>query len=205
MTLRRTGHRRIEAMLIDEFLPRYDVVERHGIRVDAPASRVYEAIWAADLARSLPVRVLLGLRTLPSLLVDRAKARRLADVLQRSTTVTLQTVLSQGFYLLAEEPGREVLLGVVGRFWTPTASLEPTDPERFRSAAAPGRAKGAWNFTVTALGEGSTRLETETRVQCADARTLARFRPYWLVVRPFSGLIRRMMLRTIRAAALRAT
>jgi hypothetical protein len=43
-------------------------------------------------------------------------------------------------------------------------------------------------------------LSTETRVWCApDAR--AKFRLYWLLVRPGSGLVRRSMLRSIRREA----
>ena len=45
------------------------------------------------------------------------------------------------------------------------------------------------------------RLTTETRVKAADARTRAGFRLYWLVIRPFSGLIRREWLRAIARRA----
>ena len=46
-------------------------------------------------------------------------------------------------------------------------------------------------------GAGSN-LHTETRVLAADRRARRLFRAYWLVIRPFSGLIRR---RWLRAAA----
>jgi hypothetical protein len=46
--------------------------------------------------------------------------------------------------------------------------------------------------------ESGSALHTETRVRAGDRAARRRFRLYWLVVRPFSGLIRR---RWLRAAA----
>jgi len=67
--------------------------------------------------------------------------------------------------------------------------------------AAAGTAKAAWNFTVKPCADGTTELRTETRVLCADAATRRRFRTYWTLVAPFSGLIRREMLAAFRSAA----
>ena len=44
-------------------------------------------------------------------------------------------------------------------------------------------------------------LTTETTVFAADAASRRRFRPYWLVIRPFSGLVRRLWLRAIKRRA----
>jgi hypothetical protein len=44
-------------------------------------------------------------------------------------------------------------------------------------------------------------LSTETRVVLTDARARRRFRAYWLVVRPFSGLVRRSWLRAAKRRA----
>jgi hypothetical protein len=44
-------------------------------------------------------------------------------------------------------------------------------------------------------------LHTQTRVFCTDEASLRRFRPYWLLIRPVSGLIRRRLLARIAAAA----
>lgn len=45
------------------------------------------------------------------------------------------------------------------------------------------------------------RGATETRVQCLDTASRRSFRRYWRVVGPFSGLIRWVMLRAVREAA----
>jgi hypothetical protein len=42
-------------------------------------------------------------------------------------------------------------------------------------------------------------------VKCADAKSRRFFGLYWVVIRPWSGLIRRYMLRSIREEAERAT
>ncbi|SEA49031.1 hypothetical protein [Variovorax sp. YR216] len=44
---------------------------------------------------------------------------------------------------------------------------------------------------------------TETRVQCVDRSALRHFTPYWWVIRPVSGLIRRRLLARIGDASFR--
>jgi hypothetical protein len=183
-----------EAVLIDEFLPVHHASEHHEIVVPAPAAHIYAAIWEADLAASIVVKLLFALRSLPRLVTDPASFPVVARV-------TLREIVRRGFCLLGEEPGREVLLGVCGRFWTPTGDVVPTDPVRFREPLPAGMARAAWNFAVSKQGPHRGLLTTETRVLCGDAAALRSFRRYWLVVGPFSGLIRGHMLRSIRDAA----
>ena len=185
-----------QAALIDDYMPSFDAVERHAVVVHAPPTEVYAALRTVDFGDSVVIRTLLALRALPGRL---AGARTGGAPPRARPALTLDTVLRNGFVLLAEAPGRELLLGVAGRFWTPTGSRFATDAERFRGPMPPGTARGAWNFTVRADPRG-TCLATETRVQCADPPSRRRFRAYWLLVRPFSGLIRHRMLAAIRRA-----
>jgi hypothetical protein len=46
------------------------------------------------------------------------------------------------------------------------------------------------------------RLSTETRVHVADPASRRKFRRYWVVIKPFSGLIRILFLRAARSRAL---
>jgi hypothetical protein len=48
---------------------------------------------------------------------------------------------------------------------------------------------------------GAATVSTETRVLCTDPGSRRAFRRYWRIVRPFSGLIRIEMLRSIRREA----
>src|SRR5439155_20134864 len=91
-----------------------------------------------------------------------------------------------------------------GRFWSPNeraALVSPRTIEDFHALNDPGVAVAAMNFVVESRASGrGTRLFTETRVRCLGASSRRWFRLYWLVIRPFSGLLRRAMLRGIKAA-----
>ena len=65
----------------------------------------------------------------------------------------------------------------------------------------PGYAKVVWSFRLEATGDGRTQLWTETRVRCLDPDSERRFRRYWRVGGPFSGLIRLAMLRAVKREA----
>ncbi len=67
------------------------------------------------------------------------------------------------------------------------------------SSACARFAKAAWNFFIEELGDGRVRLTTETRVRCTSGGAL--FRLYWFFVGPFSGWVRREMLRLIKEDA----
>jgi hypothetical protein len=51
--------------LLDRFMPAYDVVERHHIRVKAPAAVTLAAASEMDLFQLLPVRAIFSLRAVP--------------------------------------------------------------------------------------------------------------------------------------------
>jgi len=179
----------VAGTLADDYLPAYDVVMRHAVSVAAPAPAVWAALHRADFAGAWYVRALLALRGL----------RRPAQVHR----LTLDRLVAGGFLRLGEREGREVALGLVGRFWMPSGGRVKVRPDAFRDFAEPGHAKVVWTFAVEPLGTGTTRLVTETRVQCLDAASRRRFRLYWLVVRPFSGLIRDAMLGAVAREATR--
>jgi hypothetical protein len=79
--------------------------------------------------------------------------------------------------------------------------MQNINAENFREFDTTGFAKAAWNFALTETGKGEIFLRTETRVKCLDEESLASFRFYWRFVQPFSGLIRREMLRLIKQKA----
>lgn len=169
--------------LIDRFLPDWHFAERHSVTVAASPAAVERAAHAVDIGSAPVVRLLLRLRGM------RADALRLAEI-ERA-----------GFRRLAHEPEREIVLGLIGRFWTVGGGLCRYDAAEFAAFDQPGWAKAAWNFHMSPLGDGATRLTTETRIYCTDARSRRRFRAYWFLIRPFSGLIRRLALRAIKRAA----
>jgi hypothetical protein len=181
--------------LLDQIMPVYDVGSRHTIAVAARPADVYQAARHADLGRPTLVRVLMGVRTLPAL------AARLVGGSARSRAgADRYAVGGARFTLVAEAPGEEFVLGIMGRFWRPTGSLIRATPEQLRQPPPPGTVQALWNFRVEPSGPGTT-LSTETRVRCADEATRRRFLLYWRVVKPGSGLIRRSILGHMRASA----
>jgi hypothetical protein len=178
-------------VLIDSFAPQSDAAELHRIEIAAPADAVYRALWSTDLGGSPVIKTLMGLRSLPEFVLHPKRP------LHRSQKISLQTLIDSGFGKLAEAPGREVVLGIAGRFWRPTGNIFPFEESDFSGPVPEGQARAVWNFAVQQTGE-RTLLSTETRVICGDRASRLKFRTYWLIVRPFSGLIRRVMLQAVR-------
>jgi len=110
---------------------------------------------------------------------------------------------SLGFVRVEEIPGREVVFGIVGRFWKPSGDLRRVTPEEFLAFSEEGWAKGAWNLAIAPSAAGS-ELSTETRVLCFGETARRRFRLYWSLIEPFSGLIRIGLLRGVRKETMRA-
>ncbi|HEY0005420.1 MAG TPA: hypothetical protein VGB17_11475 [Pyrinomonadaceae bacterium] len=176
-------------MLIDQFLPRYDVHERHRTKVHASLEEVYAVVRELDLSRARLTQALMRLRGMGA---------------GRSSPAELNLdhlLKKMCFILLGERPQEELLLGLAGRFWKPSGELRRLDAEEFRNFNEPGYAKAAWNFSLSEQADGSVLLETETRVSCLDETSRRRFRLYWMIVGPFSGLLRRDMLRALRLKA----
>jgi len=176
-------------MLIDEFVPVYDFREYHEVTVRAPHEVVRSAAdaWRPD---SSPLwRVLLLLRGLGR---PHGSLREWAE--------------ASGFLCLADTP-EEVVYGQAGRFWSlneRAALVSPRTVDEFRAFADPDCAVAVLNVRFEALAPDRTRLSTETKVRALGPSARRRFRLYWLLIRPFSGLLRRSMLRGVTAQALAA-
>lgn len=182
-------------MLIDSFAPKADATEIHRISIRASRQAVYSALWTADLGGSWVIKSLMFLRSMPAFLARRFESP------PRNQKITLQTLLDSGFGLLAEEPTEEIVLGITGRFWRPAGNLSAFNRADFDRPVPAGFARGIWNFSVNDEAQGRTILQTETRVVCGDPTSRRKFLAYWLIIRPFSGLIRLIMLRRVRLAA----
>jgi hypothetical protein len=190
---------RIERALIDDVLPTFDVSEYHETLVRAPTANAYAAVRGVDLARSRITLLLLAMRGIVALAQPR-RARQLYGPLIRHPSLTLEDIQRAGFVTLGEEPGREIVLGVVGKFWKPGSGIERIQAQEFAAWDRPGFGKGVLNFAVRGA-EGGSIVSTETRVQCTDAAARRSFRRYWRLIGPFSGLIRQRALALIKAEA----
>jgi len=107
--------------------------------------------------------------------------------------------LANGFVILVREP-REVVVGIGSETRLRDAHLLE-DASEWHDWDQPESIKAATNFRAEPAGEGRSRVTTETWVEATDEAALKRFRRYWLVVGPFSALIRRRWLRAIERRA----
>jgi len=159
---------------LDTCLPQFDVNEKHSISLACTPEYALECALSAPAAPGRVVAALLRARGLPS-----------------DTTVA-GLFGRMGFDTLAAGPTERVL-GASGTPWRPSAGLRPF------ADARPGTVRVAVDVRATAVAGGCI-LSTETRVQAVDDPARRAFRRYWIVVGPFSALIRRRWLRAAQAA-----
>jgi hypothetical protein len=150
-----------------------------------------------DLLRHPAIRVLLGLRALPQRAASRLRG---GDGEPAPATFRVEDMISYGWMLLGENPS-EIILGQISQPWKAagTATCPPVAAPAFAAFHQPGYAKIAFSLRADPRGSTSSVLTMETRVALTDAGSRRRFRRYWMIISPFSGLIRRMALRLLTA------
>jgi hypothetical protein len=181
-----------EGSLIERFLPTYEVAERHEVDVAAPAELTMAAARDMDLYRSPVVHAVFAIRTLPS---------RLRGAPPRMPASLLQETLALGWRILAEVPGREIVVGAVTQPWRAEVEFRGIDPDAFAGFAEPGYAKIVWTLEAIPLGPAASRFRTETRVSTTDPHSRALFRKYWAALSPGILIIRRQSLKLVKADA----
>lgn len=179
--------------LIDRYLPDYQFAEEHSRYVPAPPAHVLDVVGRPDVVDDPMTRCLIALREMPDRLAGRLG---FASNLQHRPAFGIAN-----FIFLGRNGDCELAYGLAGRFWeTDYGLVALDDATAFSSLDPSGIAKLVMNFTAEAEGAG-TRLTTRTRVWCRDDEARRSFRPYWLLIRPASGLIRRRLLKRAHDAA----
>jgi hypothetical protein len=156
---------------IDDVLPRFDVHEVHSIPLALPPARALEVALAAPVTADPLVRALYRLRGL----------RTGGTIGEALTRIGMEEVVRSD---------EEVVFAGAGRPWRLHGEMGPL------AGAGAGTVRIAAGFSA----DGS-RLTTETRIAAVDGDARRAFRRYWLVVGPFSALIRRRWLARIAAGA----
>jgi len=175
---------------VEKYLPDCSFTETHGRDLHARPDEALKAALACRAESDAFFRVAIGLREMPM--------RLLAKLGFRHEPAPFGF---ENFTLLETRPGRELVFGLIGRFWESDYGLVPIpDGAAFMAFAAGGVARLVLGFQATAQSNGTTHLVTDTRVFCPDQETLRRFAPYWYLIRPVSGLIRSRMLKSIARA-----
>ena len=178
--------------VLDVFMPNYEVVDRHSVRIAAPADVVLTAASEMDMEKCPLVRGIF-------------KGRELILGSEPDNAIRPQGLLAEvqslGWRVLAELPGREFVVGAVTKPWEPSPVFRGLAPDEFAKFMDPGYVKIAWTLRADAIGNTESVFRTETRAVATDAEARKKFRRYWSFLSPGIIAIRSVMLPTVKAEA----
>jgi hypothetical protein len=164
----------VAATRLDEFAPVYQWYEVHEIPVAASRERVDAEIRSVMPDEIRYYRALTWMR--------RVVSPSTTGVLNPPAGRPILQTFTRSFRLIADEPGREILMG--------------TTAERGTTAVKIG-----FNFRIEEVDASHCRLITETRVYTRGRHMVRGFAAYWRMIYPGSALIRREWLQAIRRRA----
>jgi hypothetical protein len=174
---------------LDRFMPVYDVVERHHVRIAAPAAITLAAAEEQDLLHLPLVRAIFRTRELVLGATPDARPQPRGLLAQ---------VRALGWGVLADEPGREIVVGSVTKPWESNPTFRALPADEFAAFCEPGFVKIAWTLRADAVGDSASVFRTETRAFATDAIARARFRTYWAFASPGIGMIRWLLLQPLK-------
>lgn len=177
---------------IDRYMPTYEIVERHHLRVRAPASLTFAVACEQDLFDLPLVRAIFRAREniLGAAPDRRARPRGL-----------IAAVRALGWGVLDEIPQREIVMGAVTKPWEPNVTFQAVAPEAFAEFSQPGLVKIAWTLRADPVDERASIFRTETRAVATDSVARSRFRRYWALASPGISLIRLLSLPPLKCEA----
>lgn len=179
-------------VVLDRFVPAFDVVERHHVHIAAPPDVTLAAAREQDLLNVPLVRVIIRAREI-------AMGAR-PDIAEQPHGL-LAATLAIGWGVLADVPDREVEVGAVTQPWQPNVTFRALAPASFAAFAEPGFVKIAWTLRADPAPGGRSVFMTETRAVATDAAARARFRRYWAFVAPGIAAIRWLSLLPLKREA----
>jgi len=188
----RPGVGRKADALLDRFMPACDIAERHVAYVRAPADITFAASCEVDLQQSPIIRAIFRGRELA--------LRSQPEETQRPRGL-LALTKALGWGVLAEVPGREIVMGAVTKPWDTNPTFRALAPESFAAFDEPDYVKIVWTLRAEALRNGASLAWTETRAIATDRGARRKFRKYWSIFSPGIVLIRRLALRLTKADA----
>lgn len=178
--------------LLDRFMPECEVRERHRVRVAAPADITLAAARDMELSQLAIVRAIIKAReiVLGATPDDRARPQGLLAEMQ-----------ALGWGVLAERPGREIVVGAVTQPWEGHVVFRALPPGEFAAFHEPGYVKIAWTLRADPAGDDASIFSTETRAIATDPDSRARFRRYYSWASPGMALIRLSSLWPLKKTA----
>jgi hypothetical protein len=178
---------------IQHQLPNPRHVELHRIYVKAKPEVAWPVARHFDASTIPWVRMLFDIRSVPDLIRG-----RVPDEADRRIGVDQVADSGEGFMIVHETPGKEVVVGAVGQFWHLNIPLAQVKPEDFREFTEPGWGKLAWAIAVEPFLDGST-ISFEVRTTANDEESWRQFNNYYHVIGTGSQLIRHSVMAQLQA------
>lgn len=113
----------------------------------------------------------------------------------------LPLVKTLGGGVLAEVPGREIVMGAVTQPWKANVVFRALPPDEFAAFHEPGYVKIVWTLRADPAGAGESVARTETRAATTDSGARTKFRRYWSLASPGIRLIRHFSLAIVKEEA----
>ena len=113
----------------------------------------------------------------------------------------LQQMKALGWGVLAEIPGREIVVGSVTQPWKANVVFHALPPQEFGAFHEPGYVKIAWTLRADPTGPGKSVARHETRAVVTDPVAATRFRWYWSTLSPGIKVIRNVALGLVKSQA----
>jgi hypothetical protein len=185
---------------IQRFIPHPDVVVRHRVVLPVAAAEACDWIRRFDWAQ-------LCLQVGPAVEDMRHVPRFVAEVAHRASRLPatasfiVDDALRSGFTLLAEQPGRHLVLGAVGKLWKAGFQLVRLNPEEFVAFQEPKYAKLATGFLVLPYGRTRSVLLHEAHLVATDASARAHLERAWRTAEPYVDFFMRRAFRTLAGVA----
>jgi hypothetical protein len=190
--------RRAAPKLLDKLMPLFEFQDSIWVHVDAAPRDIFRAFDEVTPA-DMPLAWLLGvMRYLPAILKGDVKPS-----LPNDESFTKQ-LLAAGNTVLAQEPERELVIGMIGKFrqLSDQAFVSFKDAGEFAAFADPAYQKLAMSIRVEPdklIGGYTLVLEHRTHALSDEAER--QFARYWLAIKPLGGFVTKLLLNATKRRA----
>jgi hypothetical protein len=183
---------------IDRFLPVADIVETRHVVVDVPPAAAHAALHKLDFA-DIPSPLVRALMRIGLRAMNRARRRLGKAPLPRR--FTLENLEQFGRILLADEPGKEIVIGAIARPGDVESMFVRRTPADFIGFDCPGHIKAVASFQTQPHGAHQTLLTYETRIRATDTDARRKLFAMDRLTAPLSRLVMARVLRFIESSA----
>jgi len=174
-----------------KYLPAYSYKEEHSLSILGNIEEAMKEILNYQAHNDPFFKFAIALREFPHKIFKK--------------TEILKPPFSLDNFTLLEKSSTQIAFGLVGQFWkSDYGQVEIKNREEFLEFKDVDYVKLVLYFDINQIDNDHCHITTETRVLCLGGKALSRFRPYWYLIRPISGLIRRRILLQIQKNIIRS-